>query len=470
MNHAAAETTPTSTTPIPAGGHTRSFLPGEDDEFPHLPHKVILTEKDDEMRLLDELQELYTAHFDKWAEREQERILSRETRFGEEDPSPQFPLIIKTSRTRSHPLFIVLPNGQRVLRLDSGRIQTLCGIQQILPLNQALMTFGRRMGRARCGHCEGFHRTIRVTTPAPAAPHADSLPLGCPKCGADALACYVREDRDTLKCCLCSYRLYRPTPTISDHDLRPMPTLTEADVQANDAQLLRHGVFDEKAEDCVESDELEDDMFDLSDTAEEPDDQTSESLDAYLTHEDHGHHQDDPAEPDADEQDLQDRLHEPAYALFTKGRTPLRQAMLDQAFRALDNPAHRMALWTAAGRILRESGKCIAPMDAAAIAEWLRSLPDEDLTLMAGDPESPNPQLIAPALALFWNTDRLLTPLLRYFGEQLRRFRNKEAGCRILAEDYGLSEEGLRHIAVVYGYMPAPAQSDSAASDPPRAA
>lgn len=477
MNHAPTH----STIPDPTASHavssqSRSFWPPDADELPYLPHKVVLTDKDDEARLLDELQHLYTAHFDAWAVREHERILSRETRFEDDDPAPEFPLIVKTSRRRTSPLFIILPNGQRVLRLDATRIQTLCGIQHILPLTEALSTFRQRTGRTRCSHCEGFHCSIAPRQVIAITPPGLAFSVHCPKCGTDASASYIWEDRDTRKCLLCSHRLYRPTALAGDPS-QPLGTLSEEEIQANEERiacaLLRNGVYEQQEEDGLESDEMDDSAFDLGDMEAAPDESEDDhtALDPFSSHEvDEETIQDDSEPPDQDDADLKDRLHEPAYALFTKGRTPLRQAMLDQAIRALDRPDHRMAMWTAAGRILRESAECIAAADAVAIAEWLRSLPDEDLTLMAGDLNSPNPELILPALSQFWNTDRLLIPLFRFFGEQLRRFRNKEAGCRILAADYGLSEAALAQIAVAYGYLPAPSHTNTTACITPHAA
>ena len=90
-----------------------------------------------------------------------------------------------------------------------------------------------------------------------------------------------------------------------------------------------------------------------------------------------------------------------------------------------------------------------------AITSWLHGLPQEDLAILAGDPNASNERLAHPEPGLFFPTDHLLLPLIRFFGHSLKRFRNKEAGCRILAADYGLTESALKHIAMAYGQLPA---------------
>jgi hypothetical protein len=148
----------------------------------------------------------------------------------------------------------------------------------------------------------------------------------------------------------------------------------------------------------------------------------------------------------------------------------MRQAMLNQALQELDNPANRMALWAAASRLLLKSPEYITSDEADAIAHWLSTLEQEDIVLMAGDPESPNPFLAAPPADWFLKTDRLLTPLIQILGEKLRRFRSKEAGCRIVAKDHHLSEEALRHVAQLLGYLPASPTHTSSTAIPSQAA
>lgn len=114
-----------------------------------------------------------------------------------------------------------------------------------------------------------------------------------------------------------------------------------------------------------------------------------------------------------------------------------------------------MPVWVAAGRILTSTPHHLSPSDAQAITTWLNSLPHEDLAILAGDPNTNNERLAHPELGLFFPTDQLLLPLIRFFGHSLKRFRNKAAGCRILAEDYGLTESAIKQIAMACGQLPA---------------
>ena len=113
-----------------------------------------------------------------------------------------------------------------------------------------------------------------------------------------------------------------------------------------------------------------------------------------------------------------------------------------------------MPVWVAAGRILSSTPHHLSPTDAQVITSWLHGLPQEDLAILAGDPNTSNERLAHPEPGLFFPTDQLLLPLIRFFGHSLKRFRNKEAGCRILAADYGLTESALKQIAMAYGQLP----------------
>jgi hypothetical protein len=135
------------------------------------------------------------------------------------------------------------------------------------------------------------------------------------------------------------------------------------------------------------------------------------------------------------------------------------------ALRNADHPESRMALWAAAGRILELCNRSPNEEESKAISEWLLTLSDEDLSSLAGDPEARHPLLQHPSPDAFQPTHALLLPLVKHFKEQLRRFRSKEAGCRLLSKDHGLSEEALRSTAIQFGMLPG-ATSFSASSSP----
>ena len=181
---------------------------------------------------------------------------------------------------------------------------------------------------------------------------------------------------------------------------------------------------------------------------------------------------------------LSDLLHEPAYQLFQMSRSPMRQTLLDRALQAKDNPTTRMAVWAAAGRLLKECNLpwlnhfSLSPQDlpkskderihhfltlhaedkarVQPIVDWLLSLGPEDLSILAGDPESTHPFLHHPDPSVFETTDSLMTGLIAYLANDLQRFREKKAGCPLKASDHGLAVESLHAIAIQRGLMPAP--------------
>lgn len=467
MTHEPTTAQSANEDPVPPGSTELSI--DADEDLPRLQDKVYIYREEDTERVFTETTQLYNLHLEAWRLRDRERVFSRETRFADEDPQPVFPKMISVRQSTSQPQFNIMPNGQRVLRLDAHRVQTLCGIQCILSLNEALHTFANRIGRRRCASCEGSHCTRQsLNKKERSTGTAHQERLKCRKCQSDAEACYVREDADTLRCLVCSLRIYR---SIEEERDRGMPELSPEEVSNNEEHislaLLRNNDLEY---DGIEEEANTDHELDIDDLVS-PHDPDDPGLDFESCHdvpdeEVSGEDQSEISDP----ADLRDRINEPAYQLFTSGRTPMRQAMLNQALQELDNPDNRMALWAAAGRLLLKSPEHITSGEANAIAQWLSTLEQEDIVLMAGDPESPNPFLAAPPADWFLKTDRLLTPLVQILGEKLRRFRSKEAGCRIVARDHDLSEEALRHLAQLLGYLPASPTHTSSSAIPSQAA
>ena len=68
-----------------------------EDTLPPLYDRYVLLPTDNEEVVVNFLVELHSVHLEQWAKRDQERRLSGETRFADEDPKPEFPLIIKRS-------------------------------------------------------------------------------------------------------------------------------------------------------------------------------------------------------------------------------------------------------------------------------------------------------------------------------------------------------------------------------------
>jgi hypothetical protein len=417
-----------------------------ENTLPPLYDRYVLLPSDNEEVVVNFLVALHAAHLEQWARRDQERRLSGETRFADEDPKPEFPLIIKRSHRAGAPRFAVLPNGRRVLLLDAHRVYFLCGIAGVLSLEEAKARNHTRLGYRLCPGCQGKHLPpIAATTSEAGTVAVNQCPAEtCPKCQAPKASSYIPDGPGHSRCLLCGRYDYYATPdqltdeeTDQNEDAIASMLFAQGDLEVTVPSLEddlseesvegdpdRHLMDAQNGEDCVKGLDLhEEELADLL------------------------------ANTSQDLADLGDRMHKPAFDLFLTSH-PLRKKLIDLALRGVDHTESRMALWAAAGRILEVSPRSLSEEDSKAISEWLLTLSDEDLSLLAGDPDAHHPMLRHPSPAAFQPTDPLLLPLIKYFKEQLRRFRSKEAGCRLLSKDHGLSEEALRSVAVQCGMLP----------------
>jgi hypothetical protein len=510
-----------------------------DDEVQSLPAVLRVYPDENVESLVDQLTQRYDRLLDAWGEEAFQREQSRETRYEEEHARPVFPVLMRTLQhsTRPNPT-VVLPDGRRAEMLDARRIRTKCGIQIVLLQEEVRSMRGKPGGTGLCRQCGGRH----LATPRPPAPppvmHA-AVP--CPKCQADLWAASYATDTETRHCIHCGIIVYRPLT----EPVGPIPFLSEDDIAANEQAVVQTlarqarteepgdpedtETFDteEDLDAGIERENEEDDpAFDEEDAAAyddrlsipllpettpfsvdelqaltqimehppSPEESGSQSLlvqrfiaqaHARLN----GH--DDPAAFPAlfkrvvaeEVAALADLLHDPAFRFFQSGRSPLRRMLVDHAIQNLDRPAHRMAVWAAAGRLLQESQvpwllrgitayEADAPLDPVQrahyrervtrmvtqdtreILTYLLSLTPEDLALLAGDPDAIHPFLYAPNPETFEPTDRLLQPLIQYLAHELQRFRNKPRGCALLAKDHGLSVQALEYIARQSGQLP----------------
>lgn len=417
-----------------------------EDTLPPLYDRYVLLPSDNEEIVVNFLVALHAAHLEQWARRDQERRLSGETRFADEDPKPEFPLIIKRSNRPHAPRFAVLPNGRRVLLLDAHRVYFLCGIAGVLSLDEAKARNHARLGYRLCAGCQGKHLPpiAATTSEARAVAVSQSPSATCPKCLAPKAASYIADGPDQSRCLLCGRYEYAA----------PSGRLTEQEMDRNEdaiaSMLFAQGDLEETFPSSEDDLSEESDDLDLegSRTDDEGGDDGFKGLDL---------HEEELADLLADTSqdlaDLGDRMHKPAFEFFVSHH-PLRKKLIDVALRGADHSESRMALWAAAGRILGMCAHCPNEEESASISEWLLTLSDEDLSTLAGDPDARHPLLQHPSPDAFQSTDSLLLPLVKHFKEQLRRFRSKEAGCRLLSRDHGLSEEALRSVAMQCGMLP----------------
>jgi hypothetical protein len=419
-----------------------------EDTLPPLYYRYVLLPSDNEEVVVNFLVALHSAHLEQWARRDQERRLSGETRFADEDPKPEFPLIIKRSSRPHAPRFAVLPNGRRVLILDAHRVYFLCGISGVLTLEEAKTQNHRRLGYRTCPGCQGRHLPeASATTSDVSTVAASQYPSeSCPKCLAPKAASYIADGPDHSRCLLCGRYEYA---TASGQ-------LTEQEMDRNEDAIAGMLFAQGDLEDPFPS--PEDDLSEES-VEGDPDRHLMDAQDGEDCVKGLDLHEEELADllvnTSQDLADLGDRMHKPAFELFLTSH-PLRKKLIDMALRGVDHTESRMALWAAAGRILGVSTRSLSEEDSEAITQWLLTLSDEDLSIVAGDPDAQHPMLQHPSPGAFQPTDPLLLPLVKHFKEQLRRFRSKEAGCRLLAKDHGLSEEALRSVAVQCGMLPGP--------------
>jgi hypothetical protein len=428
-----------------------------EDTLPPLYDRYVLLPNDNEEVVVNFLVALHSAHLEQWAKRDQERRLSGETRFADEDPKPEFPLIIKRSSRPNAPRFAVLPNGRRVLILDAHRVYFLCGIAGVLSLEEAKARNRRRLGYRLCPGCQGKHlpQSVATTSEVKAVAVNQCPAETCPKCQAPKASSYIPDGPDHSRCLLCGrYEYYAAPDQLTDEE-------TDQNEDAIASMLFAQGdlevTFPSLGEDLSEV------AFDVdSDSFPTDSEGSEECLKGLDLHEEEL--ADLLANTSQDLADLGDRMHKPAFDLFLTSH-PLRKTLIDMALRNADHPESRMALWAAAGRILELCNRSPNEEESKAISEWLLTLSDEDLSSLAGDPEARHPLLQHPSPDAFQPTHALLLPLVKHFKEQLRRFRSKEAGCRLLSKDHGLSEEALRSTAIQFGMLPG-ATSFSASSSP----
>jgi hypothetical protein len=515
--------------------HFNEPIDPEHDYFT-MPTRVILNLQEDEAAVLESLEKRYARLIDDWAHQELESYQSRETRYEHDHEQPTFPIVVRTIHQSTQPRpTVVLPDGRRAILLDGNRVQTQCGIQEILLLRDVQQIRRKPSGHRLCPSCGGKHLANRVASPARES-HGVS-PIPCRKCQSN-LRSNSSWDSDTLVCLQCGKRVVRPVAQLSHEEesanesaiahllaIDEPPVATESAPDEDEADSIGLDLEPTEDEDATSSIAQEDDPelspFDDSysiDTAPETTpldvtelleiqallDTPSERFNAErhsiviqqllaITEQRLDHPEDDAQFQDvfrrvvAEEVGhLGDLLHDPACQLFKASCSPLRQELLDRAIQQHDTPETRMAIWAAAGRLLTETNvqwlkdyraaarDARIPSDRKAraqfwkslqeakkhdvqpIIDWFLSLSKDDLAILAGDPESSHPFVHHPDPEVFQSTDTLLAPLIRFFANELQRFRQKQTGCALLAGDYGIAEESLRQIAIQSGQLPAP--------------
>ena len=501
-----------------------------------MPTRVILDPDENETAVLESLEKRYARLIDEWAHQELEQFQSRETRYEYEHEQPTFPIVVRTLQhsTRPRPE-VVLPDGRRALLLDGQRVQTQCGIQEILLLRDLRQLRRKPSGGRLCPGCSGKHLAEHPSFPARRLDASTVIP--CKKCRSNLASSSYWDGPDTLVCLHCGTRVARPVEQLSHEEAAANESAIAQLLVIDDAGSVPEPPDDDDVDLDVDLEQIESDETDHAVAADEDPEILSPFDDQYsidsapettpldltelleiqalldtpserwnaerhsiviqqllaITHTRLDNPQDDEQFQEtfsrvvAEEVGhLGDLLHDPACQLFKASCSPLRQELLDRAIQQHDTPDTRMAIWAAAGRLLNETNvewlkdyraaarDARIPSDRKAraqfwkslqqakksevqpIIDWFLTLSKEDLAILAGDPESSHPFVHHPDPEVFQSTDTLLAPLIRFFANELQRFRQKQTGCTLLAGDYGIAEESLRQIAIQSGQLPGP--------------
>lgn len=507
-----------------------------DNDYFTMPTRVILDLQEDEAAVLESLDKRYARLIEEWAHQELESYQSRETRYEHDHEQPTFPIVVRTIRRSTRPRpEVVLPDGRRAILLDGQRVQTQCGIQEILLLRDLRQIRRKPNGGRLCPSCGGNHLADRSASSARAS-HAPRI-IPCKRCQSNLASSSYWDGPDTLVCLHCGTRVARPLSQLSHEEEAANDSAIAQLLAINDPPVTSETTDDDDADADLDLEQLEHDDSDARTHSEDDGEILSPFDDHYsvdtapettpldvtelleiqalldtpserwnperhsiviqqllaITNARLEHPQDDAQFQEvfrlvvAEEVGhLGDLLHDPACQLFKASCSPLRQELLDRAIQQHDTPDTRMAIWAAAGRLLNETHvqwlkdyraaarDARIPRDRKAraqfwralqeakksevqpIIDWFLSLSKEDLSILAGDPESSHPFVHHPDPHVFQSTDTLLAPLIRFFANELQRFRQKQTGCTLLAGDYGIAEESLRQIAIQSGQLPSP--------------
>jgi len=378
-----------------------------DSEYFAMPARVILDPGENEAAVLESLERRYARLIDEWAHQELDSYQSRETRYEHDHEQPSFPIVVRTIHhaTRPRPT-VVLPDGRRAILLDANRVQTQCGIQEILLLRDLQQTQRKPRATRLCPRCGGKH--LRERLPHPTTPASAPAVIPCQKCQSNLASSSYWDGPDTLVCLHCGRRVSRPVAQLSHEEESANESAIAQLLATDETSVMAEPTTDEEETDPIafelESTEDEDEAspiageddaeilspFDdhysvdsapettpldvtelleiqaLLDTPSERWNVERQSIviqqliaitDARL---------DDPQD-DAQFQEvfrrvvaeevghLGDLLHDPACQLFKASCSPLRQALLDRAIQQHDTPETRMAIWAAVGRLLHET-------------------------------------------------------------------------------------------------------------------
>lgn len=389
-----------------------------------VPHTIYLQSEDDPEWVLTQLEAKLTEDLRAFSQDAYESFFRRETRYESDngEAPPVVPTLIRTLHRGPYQRhgYITMPNGQRVRKLNQDpfphfRIETLCGIQEVMTYTEALGACAGKPTNTLCPHCRGYHHPHHNTSLV--VPHfqatISSLP-GCKKCGHSSAALY-RSAPDTTSCLLCGYQ-----------DVDPLPSLTKQEEQEN-WEAIAH-FTDDYRWDCPDHAEAEDDHSLDIEFDHEADPSSLESPASFMDSSEEYESATDrlrkwiPAgwhlEEHISEDDVEawasyvgEIVHRPVFDFF-RTTLPLRQALIESTIL-------RGLLESSRGTIELATAHHLAPdsfydrtpniQEQRTVAEWITTLSIHDLEFLATPEDEPSHPI---DIGFYEDPIRLLKPLL----------------------------------------------------------
>jgi hypothetical protein len=381
-----------------------------------------------------------------------------ENRYDEEN-APLPPTCSRSSSGQASQI-VGLEDGRLARRLDLSRALPLCGLRVPVVLSEIEQRANAHDGMSRvrwitgssqCARCGGLHLSHHdavSTSPAPVAP--SDAELTCPHCHGTSLDA-TREGMVLTLHCLCGW-----------HALTSLLNLDEATVAQNTQRVLAAPVRDVDDEDVYSS--LTTDWTgmaervvteEMADTAEDQFDESDEGdvVEALVgrTEDAEGSEGSDDSSPTASDPLLKEtEAMEDAEAVLvrslvglwsSKEQIALRRLLLDRTMCGVLAPTSELSastdrlalIWTVAA-LFTESCARFSDREQQDFVTWLIQSQDAELRMFLpeGLQEMPLPNAYAKIRS--W---------MRSCAQQVRGFRSRAAGVRMLAPKFGVSERAF---------------------------
>ncbi|GJL53089.1 MAG: hypothetical protein NPIRA02_02210 [Nitrospirales bacterium] len=375
-------------------------------------------------------------------ERRNQRMLNARTpwenRFEDEDPDFVPPTPPSTWLTPRH--YVTLADGRRAIRLDERRALPLCGIQSPVLLTEAEQSAKPVYQGIKCGACGGFHLPRPIRKPKghthEQTVHTDEdLEVRCPKCHASVLEVQHEGPFFTIHCFCGFWKEGQITGQ----------GLSQAELDHNERALASAPVRDCSDDDDNVSEEYEggtftDDLFDEAcekGRVEVIDEDLIPFSEESEVHDD-AHSSTEATSDTLSESDEHLVALENRFWLDHRVR-PLRVALLEATVlhRILDEAVN--LVWAVAAN-LAESCEHLSAAAQREVADWLCQAYPEDLEGLLPEQEDQENSGVSRQLP---DMQQKIRKWQRACRDRVNRFRYRQAGIRILAPKFGVSQQAF---------------------------